>query len=504
MKKYFITRWLLGVIKTIIVFIIFFKIGYAQSNQKSIKEGLELCYNFKWAQAESIFTTLTIENPENPDGYNFLSSIYLWYYLGNRDKVDFNNFVNYSDQTLETANKELEKDPNNVYLNYLIGSNYMYRAIAFTREENYLDAVWASKKSETYLKSALEIDPKFSDAYLGLGLYNFAVGQIPSAFQWALSLAGIQGDKQIGINYIKKAATQGHLAKVEAQYYLSQILSEVLFENEAALYYLKNLVRRYPNNLLFNYSYAVLEIKERNLRDAQKILSRVITAKDSKFTQIISFAHFLMGDIFFRKNQFDSAKVYYLAFLNSTPTIDYTGIANYRLALSYELTNDRNSAELYFSNCAIGNMDLEDDQYAKRKGEIYSHRTLAVNEADLVKIVNMIESGKYKIAYDSLHSLLSRIKKESLRAEALICLSEVSYKLDKLEESLSNALIAIELNPQEEKWIAPFAAYYAARVYKKNNNTQEFSEIINRIDDYSDFDYQNKLKNLVYAISEKD
>ena len=55
-----------------------------------------------------------------------------------------------------------------------------------------------------------------------------------------------------------------------------------------------------------------------------------------------------MGDIFFRNNQFDSAKVYYTSFLKSTPTNDYTGIANYRLALSYELTNERKNAEKYF------------------------------------------------------------------------------------------------------------------------------------------------------------
>ncbi|MCK7526710.1 MAG: hypothetical protein MZV64_58490 [Ignavibacteriales bacterium] len=54
-------------------------------------------------------------------------------------------------------------------------------------------------------------------------------------------------------------------------------------------------------------------------------------------------------------------------FLESTPTNDYNGIANYRLALSYELTDDRKNAEKYFSVSGSGNMDLEDDQLAKRK-----------------------------------------------------------------------------------------------------------------------------------------
>jgi tetratricopeptide (TPR) repeat protein len=475
--------------------------GLSQNNKREIKEGLELCYRFKWNQAEELFTGMVKENPLKPDGYHYLSGIHLWYYLGSREKNDFNSFVSYSDQALETAKNALEENPKSAYLNYLLGSNYMYRAVAFTREENYLDAVWASKKSETYLLEALEIDPKLIDAYLGLGLYNFAVGQIPSAFQWALSLAGIKGDKETGISFIKKAAVNGNLSKVEAQYYLSQILAEVLFENEASLYYLRNLVRKYPENLLFNYSYAVLEVKERNLKEAQKILARIVHVDNPKFSQIISFSNFLVGDIFFKKNQFDSAKVYYHAFLKSTPTNDYTGIANYRLALSYEFLDDRKSAEKYFKNSGSGNMDLEDDQYAKRKGEIYTKRYLSTNEKDLIQAVNLIESGRYNAAYDSLTNLLPTIKTEWLKAEILINLAEAAFVLGKLDESLNFALEAKAINSQDEKWIAPFAAYYAARVYQKKNDSPNFNMTVEQVDDYSDYDYQNKLKNLIYSLT---
>lgn len=502
-NKYF-RKYILNLLLTIILLALFSEVAFSQSISREIKNGLELCYNFKWKQAEEIFAGMTQVHPEKTDGYHFLSGIYLWYYLGNRDKDDFTSFVKYSDKAIEIAQAELEAKPQSAYINYLLGSNYMYRAIAFTREENYLDAVWASKKSETYLNTALEIDPKLTDSYLGLGLYNFAVGQIPSAFQWALSLAGIQGDKQIGINYIKKAATQGNLAKVEAQYYLSQILSEVLFENEAALYYLKNLIRKYPENLLFNYSYAVLQVKERNLREAEKILSKIIHLDNPRFSQIISFSNFLLGDIFFRKNQFDSAKVYYLAFLESTPTNDYTGIANYRLALSYELTNDRKNAENYFSVCGSGNMDLEDDQFAKRKGEIYSRRTLSVNEIDLIRFANLIEAGKYQNAYDSLKIILPKLKSDWLKAEAMLNLSEASFVLGKLDESLSSALLAKEINPSDEKWIAPFATYYAVRIYHMKNDTSNTTAMIEQVEDYSDYDYQNKLKNLLFTITVKE
>jgi tetratricopeptide (TPR) repeat protein len=478
--------------------------GNAQLLTKEVKDGLELCYKFDWDQAEEHFTNMIKENPNLPNGYHYLSSIYLWYYLGNRSKNDFEGFVNYSDQAIESVKKFLEENPKSAQANYLLGSNYMYRAIAFTREENYLDAVWASKKSESYLTIALELDPKITDAYLGLGLYNFAIGQIPSAFQWALSLAGIEGDKKIGINYIKKAAAHGAFSKVEAQYYLSQILSEVLFENEAALYYLKNLIRRYPENLLFNYSYAVLEIKERNLREAHKILLKNVHLNLPRFSQIISFSNFLLGDIFFRKNQFDSAIVYYNRFIETSPSEDYTGISNYRLALCYELTNDREKARKHFKNCVKGNMDLEDDQFAKRKGEIYSDRELSETEKEIILYSNALESGNFRNSYDSLVNLLPRIKTEWLRAEVLLYMSEASYYLGEYDRALREANAAKDLNVKEEKWIAPFASFYAARIYKMKNDHLKYSQMIEQINGYSDYDYQNKLKNLVFSISPKD
>jgi len=40
----------------------------------------------------------------------------------------------------------------------------------------------------------------------------------------ALNLAGISGDKDTGIKYIKLAASKGTISKVEAHYYLSRFI----------------------------------------------------------------------------------------------------------------------------------------------------------------------------------------------------------------------------------------------------------------------------------------
>lgn len=488
----------------LIFLFIFFSIDLTVAQSvitKTIKRGLDYGYNFNWEKAEKTFQSLIIRYPKDPRGYHYEASIYLWRYLSNPSKQNYNLFIEYSDSAIEKAKTLLDKDPDNLEFLYVLGSDYSYRTIAFTKAEKFLDAVWASKKSDSYLSQTISIDSTYYDAYLGLGLYYFGVGQIPSTFRWALSLAGIHGDRELGLKYIKIAAREGEYSKVEAEYYLSQILSDFLFDYSSSSHYLQNLVSQYPNNLLFNYSYGVLEIKRRRLNDAEKILEKIITKEDSDFDQIISFSNFLMGDVYFKKNQFEQAKKYYLNFTSDPSDNDYKGIAYYRLALCYEINGDRAEAEKYFKLTDKGNMDLEDDIYAKREGEIYSKRSLANTEVDLVRYSNMIDNGKYKAALDSLSELLERVKTDRLKSEVYLYLSDAAYWLDKYDESLNYAVLSKTLNSFDERWVKPFACYYAARANDKLGNYTVAKNFIDEADSYSDFDYQKKLKNLLSALS---
>ncbi len=473
-----------------------------QDVERQLLKGLDACYNFNWDQANQIFQSLIEKYPDDPRGYHFESSIYLWYYLGGKDKNDLDEFEKYSDLALSKGEAILSRNEKNETALYILGANYNYRAIAFGREGNFLDAAWATKKSESFLSKVLEINPQRIDAYLGLGLYNFAVAQIPSAFKWALNLVGISGDKDTGVKYIENAAENGNYAKVEAKYYLAQIDMEFLIDYESAAAILKKLVKRYPQNILFTYSYAVLLIKERRLTEANILLNKVIKADNKQFNQITSFSYFLKGDINFRNNKPDSAKTYYLHFLNNAEDNDYTGIASYRLALCYEFTRDREDAVKYFEKAQTGNKDLDDDNYAMRKGEIYAKRSLSPSELSLIYDYNMIEAGKYKGAYDSITVLIPVLNNPKIKAEALLYKCEAAYYMGNYQESIDLANESLTIDSSNEKWIIPFSYYYMARAYKKLGNVQEVKQNIDKADDENNYDYQNKLKNLLYPFQD--
>lgn len=486
----------------IISILILFSQSFAQSKivpEKKIIEGLEQGYHFNWDKSEEIFRDIIKKYPSRPEGYHFLSGIYVWFYLSSKNRNDLNVFTAYSDSAIDRGLELLEKNEDNDTILCLLGSNYSYRAIAFATAENYLDAVWAGKKSESYLTEALENNPERYDAYLGLGLYNFATGQTPGAFRWVLKLAGMGGDKELGIQYIQLAAEKGKYNKIEAQYYYSQVAN-----SEDAIKYLTGLINKYPENVLFNYSLASLNIRDRKLDKAKKILKKINNYNNEKFVQVTSFSNFLLGDVFYKKNEFDSAVVHYKRFLQTTPDNDYSGIASYRLGISYEILGERDSALVYFANSENGNMDLDDDIYAKRKGRVYLESALTENEISVIKDANMIDSGNYSAAYDSLIQVLKKITNDKLKAEAYLYLSEVTFNLGKYDESLSLASASLKTEVGDEKWILAYASYYAARANYFLGDDVAVNYFIEEVEDYSDYDYQNKMKTLLYSLKQKE
>jgi tetratricopeptide (TPR) repeat protein len=289
---------------------------------REIQIGLDKIYNFNWSDGTKVFNSLIRKDPQDPRGYHYKSVIYLWYYLGNFNEAYLDTFYNLTDKALELANEKI-KTNHSAELSYLIGSIYYNKSIAEARSGNYLQALWMSNQMKQNLDDAVQIKPDLYDAYLGLGLYNFALSQIPITLEWAANLVGISADKEAGLMYVKKSAQKGKLSKIDAQFYLSQIYSRVIVDHPAAKELLNNLVRRYPKNLLFNFSLAWVDFELNDLNASTKQLKPVIASEDSLYPFVVSNSYYLMGNILYAQSLYDSATTYYKLFLKDAVNDDY-------------------------------------------------------------------------------------------------------------------------------------------------------------------------------------
>lgn len=464
-----------------------------------IERGLEHSYNFEWNNAEKVFDEAIRIYPDDPRGYHYKSNLYFWNYLSGKKEEDLKKFFEYSEQTIEKAEAVLSKSSENENALYVLGSNYGFRSIIFFTIQENLKAVWAGKNSKSYLTKTLEVNPERYDAYMGLGVFKFALSFVPGVFQWALDIAGVSGTKEEGIAYLRMAYQKGKYAKTEAGYYLSQIYTGSVAKYDSAAYYLNSLLSKYPHNSLFDYSYAVVLLKQRKPEEAEKHLNNIIRKEDESFNQIISFAYFLKGDACFIRNDFEKGKEYYQKFIASTGNKDYTGIANYRLALCYCFLENAAEAKKHFELAEKGNMELSDDIYARRKGRKFLDKEISKLELDLIKFTNDIEAGKYETAYDSLLAFAKDAKDQSLLSEINFRLSDAAYHLGKYGKAESYASRALTYDSKDEKWIKPFAYYYKALSNKKLNNIEEYKEDIEKAASYNDYEYYDKLDSMIDA-----
>jgi tetratricopeptide (TPR) repeat protein len=337
---------------------------------------------------------------------------------------------------------------------------------------------------------------------MGLGLFNFIISQTPPALKWAQRIAGIEGEKEKGIKFLKLAADKGKFSKVEALFYLSQILTEFYAEYDKAEELLISLNAKYRKNLLFKYSLASFYIKLSRLEKSEAILKRIISSADTNFNQLIRYSNLSMGNIYFYRNNFDKAGSYYQIFLSDSSEDYYRGIASLRLGLCYSFSGDSLSAAKYFKLTDEGNSDIDDDRYAKIIGERYLENPPDSLQRKIVFTKNLMEAGKYTEARDSLLNILKAGLSKPQLAEINLYLSNVSFHLDSLTNAYSYAISAIA-NDEGEKWVQPFSYYFAACVSLKLNYLEGAKIYIEKAKGYSDYFYENKLTNMLNAVEYK-
>jgi predicted negative regulator of RcsB-dependent stress response len=492
----------MGKIKfTAVLFLVLICSGFSQQvTEKQIQVGLDKIYNFNWDDGFKAFNSIIIKNPDDPRGYHYKSIIFLWYYLGNLNETNLDSFIYFSDKSLELANQKLA-EKNTAELRYLIGSVYYNKSIAEARGGNYLQALWTSNQMKSSLEEAVKLKPDLYDAFLGLGLYNFALSQIPSTLEWAANLVGITADKELGLTYVNQTVKKGKLSKIDAQYYLSQLHSRVIVDHPAAKELLSNLVKRYPKNLLFNFSLAWVEYELNDLANAEKHLRFVIDANDDLYPFVVSNSNYLLGNVFFARNQFDSAVVYYQNYLKLSINDDYRGFTNYRIGLCYELSDNRKEAIKFYENSSDGNSDIEEDLFAERKGDELGGKKLTDNEIRLLSFSNLIKQNKLVASKDSLENFVEQKKiTNDLKAEALLYLSQISYKQRRFQESLDYAVDCIQTEVENERWVHAYAYYMGAWNSYYQKKYTEAKLFLQQIDGLDDFDFRNSLENKIYTL----
>jgi tetratricopeptide (TPR) repeat protein len=218
--------------------------------------------------AISVFKQIEQKDPDSPLGYVLEADATWWriYYIS-ADLIDPDVF--------DVANMEATpydshfEDIDNIAIHHAearihdhqdLARNYLYEGYAYALRARFeglhdrdLATARAGKKMRALLLRGLAIDPSLTDAYLGVGIYNYFVDTLPGIVKFLSMFIGLPGGSRTeGLQQLQLCATKGELGRPEAKFYLAKDYTRASEKQyEKSLQMFNELEQEFPHNPLW-------------------------------------------------------------------------------------------------------------------------------------------------------------------------------------------------------------------------------------------------------------
>jgi hypothetical protein len=250
------------------------------SNNETARRGFDHFYNMEYDQAIKDFDSLVKEYPEDPFPNNFLLSAVLFkelYRVGamNSEAYASDNFLaakakrpldpatqtrikQLIARTESLTQKRLQKNPNDINALYARGvARGMRSTYMGMGEKAWLAAVRSALAARKDHEKVLELDPKYVDAKLMVGIHNYIIGSMNWAARTAIAVVSVGGSKEKGLNYLREVAKSNTMASTDAKVSLALFLRREQKYKEA-LEVVRGMTAEYPRSFLLAQEYGDL------------------------------------------------------------------------------------------------------------------------------------------------------------------------------------------------------------------------------------------------------
>jgi hypothetical protein len=231
------------------------------------KQAIDLMYLGKPEEAITLARKLEAARPEHPLGYLIEADVLWWNIYCKWSERKYNTIDAWShtrpadaddiaelalaDKVTRLAEVAIAKS-DSAEMELYAGLGYASRARLLGLRYEKMPVARAGVEARKHLLRCLELDPDMSDAYLGLGLYNYYVDTLSALAKILRFFMGIPGgDKRDGLRQLEIASTKGDLTHLEARFNMAKSLRNYDFDYARAEQAAAPLVAQYPGNCIF-------------------------------------------------------------------------------------------------------------------------------------------------------------------------------------------------------------------------------------------------------------
>ncbi len=217
---------------------------------------------------------------------------------------------------------------------------------AFTKlkfGENW-SGVWALRSAYKTIKKNIEAYPDFELNYKSLGLLHVIFGAVPDGYRWTLSLLGLEGDTQKGLEELYEIIESNSPLQTEIKLVAALVESYLIEDHKAALALLGNTEA--PTTMAEQYVQSLILMKSHQSAQAAGILGNVLDHLNSPEAKPLF--HYLLAEARFQAGAYTQARDHYRTFLQSFRGSNHTLDATFKWGLCEQfLGNDQGAGYLY-------------------------------------------------------------------------------------------------------------------------------------------------------------
>ena len=305
----------------------------SDADLEQYKKGTDHFYNLEYDQAIAAFEKLRDADPDNPSRQNNVATAYFYkqLYLAGVLQGDLfsssnkffrtkkiqvepaiaNTFWEANDAAIRICEQRLKGNEADEEALYSCGVAYATRSTyQGLIERSKFGFLSSARKSNDYHARLILLNPRYYDAYLIPGLFDFLLGSLPKPLKVLLYFTGLSGDKQRGMQAVKSVTEWGQEAKEDAK-----ILLTIMYRRERrhadARQVVEDLAASYPRNYIFPLEIASLyrsaEEYEEAIRGYEHVLERVQQQRAGYVEVPVARIHYELGELYRNEDDLESA-----------------------------------------------------------------------------------------------------------------------------------------------------------------------------------------------------
>ena len=268
------------------------------------RSGLDALYNIDYDKADRDFKEIVKLYPNHPGGYQLLAAR-LWiktlyesrrlqvslyssesFYTNGDDKVDpkiVTEFRNLTREAKRLAEAKLKQEPKNIEaLDFLANTEGLKASFEEAVERRHFAALRDGNDAVDHHREVLKLDPKYIDAQITIGLYEYVVGSLPLPVKILAGATGYRGSKKRGLAMLEQVAKEGRWSQDDAKSVLIILYTrEKRFAEVITL--ARELSAKYPRNYLLRVETADALVSLAGVKRKEKDVAGAVQAEKEAF-----------------------------------------------------------------------------------------------------------------------------------------------------------------------------------------------------------------------------